>query len=207
MKRLALLLLCLISSTAQAMQLSRCAHFNGMANLRSSPTAVTVTNRSPLLSKQLAAVRSTNLASRQLASNVPVAFNERSVGQLQEIDKQLQVTRKNKIMASIRSKAWDTSGVMLIAPTVAAYYLSGAGLFAAFISIPGCDSLDWSDTITVMGVGAVHLASRAALRAEERLCDSIEKKCYDNDKKILEAKNLIEELRKQRKELSEKEQQ
>lgn len=196
MKSFALLILCIISSRAHAMQLTRCAHLNGMGTFRSSPTALTVAKS---LNRQ-SAVRCTAL-SRKLAANTPLSEDQ----QLQEIDKQLHAARKIKIMESIRSKAWDTSGVMLIAPTVAAYYLSGAGLFAALISIPGCDSLDWSDTITVMGVGAVHLASRAALRAEERLCDSIEKKCYDNDEKVMEAKNLIEELRKQRKELSEKE--
>ena len=208
MKRLTLLLLCLISSIAHAMHLPRCVHFNRMGILRSSPTSLTVASRSPLLSSQLAQARCTVRASRRLIANVPISGNQ----QLQEINEKMRDARIKKLVAKARSIGWNASNTLiippLIVPTAAAYYLSGAAGLVGLLFAP-----EWilhGDfaclSIHTIVAPSVFLASRAALGAEEKLADFIAKKCDDNDKKVTELKNLVEELRKQRKELSEKEQ-
>lgn len=142
----------------------------------------------------------TRLVPRRSSVSMPSPMH-----QLQEINIQLRKARAKKIVARCKSIAWDAGGIAIVLPTVAAYYFSGAGICAALLSVPGLSPADCFDAqIPLLIMGAVHLTSRKALCAEEKLCDLIEKKCDENDDKVTEAKNLIEELQKQRKALANK---
>lgn len=124
---------------------------------------------------------------------------------LQEINSQLRRAYAKKITARARSVAWDAGGITIVLPTVAAYYFSGAGIFGCLLTWPNLSPADCFDAqIPFLIMGTVHLASRAALSAEEKLCDFLEKKCEVHDKEVTETRNLIDELQKQHKALLDK---
>lgn len=141
------------------------------------------------------AKRCTQMAPRRSTTSMPIRAY-----QLQEINSQLHKAYTKKIAAKCKSIAWDASGVAVVLPTVATYYFSGAGICVALLSAPSLSPADCFDAqIPLLIMGTLHLASRFALSAEEKLCDFIGKKCDENDKEVIEVNNLIEKLRTQRK--------
>lgn len=185
LKSLSLFLVCITPSIAHSMRRVPCAH--SRRRVMPSVTASAIKRCAPVIPRRM---------------SVSVSH---SPNQLQEINKRLYETRVKKIAARCKSIAWDASGVAIVLPTVAAYYFSGAGIFAALLSAPGLSPADCFDAqIPLLIMGAVHLASRKALCAEEKLCDLIEKKCDVHDKEVTETRNLIDELQSQRKALSDK---
>lgn len=143
-----------------------------------------------------------------LRRNAPMVPKRPSVSmpspvlRLQGINNQLREARTKKITAQCKSIAWDASRVAIILPTAAAYYFSGAGICVVLLGVPNLDPADCFDAqIPLLIMGAMHLASRKALSAEGKLCGFLDKKCAVHDEKITEAKNLIDELQKQRKAL------
>lgn len=144
--------------------------------------------------------RNTAMAPRRSSVSMP-----NPVRQHHEINTQLRKAYAKKIAAQCKSIAWNASGIAIVLPTVATYYFSGAGIFASLLTWPNLSPEDCFDAqVPFLILGTVHLASRAALSAEEKLCDFIAKKCDENDKEVTETRNLIDELQKQHKALLDK---
>ena len=195
LQKLSLLLVCIIPSITQSMLRTPSACSNRPCpQRRASPT--------------LALAKScTRMVPRRSSVSMPIALHQ----QLQEIDKKIRVSRMKKIVTLSRSMAWNVNGALLgtsmavlYVPTIAALGLTGVcstvGLLTLPVAVVSGHGIEWLEECAVYYPG--FLASYGALCGGEKLSDYLAKKCDDTDTQATSAKQLLEELQKQRKGLT-----
>ena len=195
LQKLSLLLVCIIPSITQNMLRTPTACSNKPCQQRrAAPT--------------LAFAKScTRMVPRRSSVSMPFALNQ----QLQAIDKKIRETRIEKIVTMSRSMAWNVNGALLgtsmavlYVPTIAALGLTGVcstvGLLTLPVAVVSGHGIEWLEECALYYPG--FLASYGALCGGAKLTDYLAKKCDNNDREAMKVKNLLEELRKQRKDLT-----